>query len=158
MAIGDGDGRSWSGGRDRARANSARQRAAPSGTGGSERGNSLFSSFTLTREAIILPWERPYEAANSARLPFSAPALVRPGMMHTAPMRRPMTAQGRGPGMAPLDTASASSSTAAGPGLEAAVAGSTCRCAERSLSLRLSLGLGLSLSLSPSPSSSLTQP
>ena len=42
------------------------------------------------------------------------------------PMRRPMTAQSRGPGMAPLDTASASSSTAAGPGLEAAVAGSTC--------------------------------
>ena len=41
-------------------------------------------------------------------------------------MRRPMTAQGRGPGMAPLDTASAASSVAAGPGLEAALVGSTC--------------------------------
>ena len=47
-----------------------------------------------------------------------------------AAVRRPMTAQARGPGIAPLDTACASSSTAAGPGLEVARAGSTCRCAE----------------------------
>ena len=47
-----------------------------------------------------------------------------------AAVRRPMTAQARGPGIAPLDTACASSSTAAGPGLEVALAGSTCRCTE----------------------------
>ena len=121
-------------------------------------GERLFSSSGATRETIILPSEKTLRGCQQRAFAVQCAALVRPGMMHTAPMRRPMTAQGRGPGMAPLDTASASSSTAAGPGLEAAVAGSTCRCAERSLSLRLSLGLGLSLSPSPSPSSSLTQP